>query len=428
MGLLDLFTGTALASAQAKLKQQALYDKMMEARALFQDRTSMEEQYLRGLLGSKGASQAVGEGMGAFPTTEAAQASVPATGLYSDDPRQVEITRAIAANFNPNAFQPAYTGTVMAPAEYQRALDVEQLKAAKEIAKQGMMTPGKEIVSYPTPQTERHQVYMPDHPNADPSTGLVDMGVRPVFAPPDPSKGDGRSDDHFPNLARTSIPPSLFASRYEMQVAEQRLAGGADEKSVYDSVVEGIKRRNATRTENSPTALNADIAAQDKAQAATLAIIKVKDTMERIGSFLEEAKPLIRWGTTGNVGRVTSALFKSSDASKLNQWLDPVRRQQILTTLQEMRAMSATGASGLGNTNTAEIQALEQSVANLDPGNSDPQVLLTQIEEIKRNYDRVYKSLQKDEEYKKGRANMLKWGASSVERAGGYVVEEEGGP
>jgi hypothetical protein len=93
-----------------------------------------------------------------------------------------------------------------------------------------------------------------------------------------------------------------------------------------------------------------------------------------------------------------------------------------------MRAMSATGASGLGNTNTAEIQALEQSVANLDPGNSDPQVLLTQIEEIKRNYDRVYKSLQKDEEYKKGRANMLKWGASSGERARGYVVEEEGGP
>lgn len=103
-------------------------------------------------------------------------------------------------------------------------------------------------------------------------------------------------------------------------------------------------------------------------------------------------------------------MFGGTDSRNLEMRLEPLRSSEALTALQELKAASKTGASGLGQVTEREIDLLMSRIASLDILQDEEQLdeALTEIEARYRSLGRKLKqaALVEKTQGRSGRYNV----------------------
>lgn len=105
-----------------------------------------------------------------------------------------------------------------------------------------------------------------------------------------------------------------------------------------------------------------DVAGKPKAQQATSSLLDATDRMESLGTKIRNDPSL--WWTTGFMGS-TSWPHASRDVKAVQSDINDLIGQVGNSVLQALRAQSATGSSGFGNTNETEINMVKNALAGL---------------------------------------------------------------
>lgn len=129
--------------------------------------------------------------------------------------------------------------------------------------------------------------------------------------------------------------------------------------------------------------------AGEKAEQRRQAAVMQADRM--IGSADAALKQMDRWMTTGVSGAVMSNL-PGSDANDLRATLETIKANLGFAELQAMREASPTGGA-LGSVAVQELSALQSTVANLSPNQSEAQ-LRANLQKIKEHYANMREVLQ----------------------------------
>lgn len=129
--------------------------------------------------------------------------------------------------------------------------------------------------------------------------------------------------------------------------------------------------------------------AGEKAEQRRQAAVMQADRM--IGSADTALKQMDRWMTTGVSGAVMSNL-PGSDANDLRATLETIKANLGFAELQAMREASPTGGA-LGSVAVQELSALQSTVANLSPNQSEAQ-LRANLQKIKEHYANMREVLQ----------------------------------
>lgn len=129
--------------------------------------------------------------------------------------------------------------------------------------------------------------------------------------------------------------------------------------------------------------------AGEKAEQRRQAAVMQADRM--IGSADTALKQMDRWMTTGVSGAVMSNL-PGSDANDLRATLETIKANLGFAELQAMREASPTGGA-LGSVAVQELNALQSTVANLSPNQSEAQ-LRANLQKIKEHYANMREVLQ----------------------------------
>lgn len=129
--------------------------------------------------------------------------------------------------------------------------------------------------------------------------------------------------------------------------------------------------------------------AGEKAEQRRQAAVMQADRM--IGSVDTALKQMDRWMTTGVSGAVMSNL-PGSDANDLRATLETIKANLGFAELQAMREASPTGGA-LGSVAVQELNALQSTVANLSPNQSEAQ-LRANLQKIKEHYANMREVLQ----------------------------------
>lgn len=129
--------------------------------------------------------------------------------------------------------------------------------------------------------------------------------------------------------------------------------------------------------------------AGEKAEQRRQAAVMQADRM--IGSADAALKQMDRWMTTGVSGAVMSNL-PGSDANDLRATLETIKANLGFAELQAMREASPTGGA-LGSVAVQELNALQSTVANLSPNQSEAQ-LRANLQKIKEHYANMREVLQ----------------------------------
>jgi len=95
-----------------------------------------------------------------------------------------------------------------------------------------------------------------------------------------------------------------------------------------------------------------------------------------------EAKNLVKFETTGRTGQVAAAINPGGEAGTLRNRIANIKANIGFDRLQKMREESPTGGA-LGQVAVQELEALQDSIANLSPLQNDA--------ELKNSFDRVIK-------------------------------------
>lgn len=129
--------------------------------------------------------------------------------------------------------------------------------------------------------------------------------------------------------------------------------------------------------------------AGEKAEQRRQAAVLQADRM--ITSADEALKQMDKWMTTGVTGAAASHI-PGSDANDLRATLGTIKANLGFAELQAMREASPTGGA-LGSVAVQELQALQSTVANLDPNQSEAQ-LRANLQKIKTHYANMREVLQ----------------------------------
>ena len=96
------------------------------------------------------------------------------------------------------------------------------------------------------------------------------------------------------------------------------------------------------------------------------------------------------WWSTGNTGLAISIVAGSSDAAALEAALTPIRSNAVLSTMEKMRALSTSGATGLGAISEKELILLRDAAGSLDT--RVPAQLLSTLLGMRENLPRTFEN------------------------------------
>lgn len=114
-----------------------------------------------------------------------------------------------------------------------------------------------------------------------------------------------------------------------------------------------------------------------------------------------EAKDLVKFETTGRTGQAAAAINPGGEAGTLRTRIATIKANIGFDRLQKMRDESPTGGA-LGQVAVQELDALQSSIANLSPLQSDAE-LTKSLNRVVKHYKGWQKSVQDDEEARKVR-------------------------
>jgi len=161
-----------------------------------------------------------------------------------------------------------------------------------------------------------------------------------------------------------------------LQAATQARAEAAANRALTRS--EGAATRAAAKAEGEnykATLAQEKINAADEkqldldAKASRSASGSVSHATQMIKN-VEEAKDLVRYGTTGRTGQAAAAIDPGGEAGTLRTRIATIKANIGFDRLQKMRDESPTGGA-LGQVAVQELDALQSSIANLSPLQND---------------------------------------------------------
>ena len=80
-------------------------------------------------------------------------------------------------------------------------------------------------------------------------------------------------------------------------------------------------------------------------------------------------------------------MISGTDASQLENKMEDIKSNILISTMQEMRKGSSSGATGLGALNEKELKALQSRLGALDI--SDPKTLYKSLIDIREDFARI---------------------------------------
>jgi len=118
-----------------------------------------------------------------------------------------------------------------------------------------------------------------------------------------------------------------------------------------------------------------------------------KGTVDTINNNIFDAMEMIENGyaTTGFFGTNIADIKAGTDAYALKMSLQPILANVAFTTLKGMRDSSVSGASGLGQLNEREYEALQNSWAGVSQA-SDKKSLIKALNDVKARSESYYRS------------------------------------
>jgi len=90
------------------------------------------------------------------------------------------------------------------------------------------------------------------------------------------------------------------------------------------------------------------------------------------------------------------AMFESTNAGKVRSYTDALKSKVAVGTIMLMKAASATGATGFGQLNLAELRLLLSDIGALDPDNTDAEIFRGTVKRIDQRYNRIIKDIKKN--------------------------------
>lgn len=129
-------------------------------------------------------------------------------------------------------------------------------------------------------------------------------------------------------------------------------------------------------------------------ESRTRDILKV---LPKIDEAIQQTKTKGAFGLealapTEGLAGLLARQYPSSAAYDLDATLETIRSRLGLDEMAKLKALSPTGATGMGSQSNVEFEALRSSIANIKSGQSDEQ-LRKNLLEVKQNYKDLLKSL-----------------------------------
>ena len=107
--------------------------------------------------------------------------------------------------------------------------------------------------------------------------------------------------------------------------------------------------------------------------------------------ILNEAKRLIEdqdyAGASVDMTGAFFSMISGTDASQLENKMEDIKSNIMISTIQEMRKGSSSGSSGLGAINQKELKALQSRLGALDI--SDPMTMYKSLIDIRKDFARI---------------------------------------
>ncbi len=97
---------------------------------------------------------------------------------------------------------------------------------------------------------------------------------------------------------------------------------------------------------------------------------------------------------TGTLSR-PFAMYSGSSAGRVRAYVGALKSGVGLQALSALKELSATGASGFGALNQAELQLLLDQVGALDPDNTEPDIFLKTIDRIEQQWQQVLNDVER---------------------------------
>lgn len=137
----------------------------------------------------------------------------------------------------------------------------------------------------------------------------------------------------------------------------------------------------------------------DKGDKATTDSLKVQSTINKADLIIgkvDEAINQINWASTGLIGDIRSTMpgrVTGSGAYDLRKTIDTIKANVGFEQLQAMRDASKTGGA-LGQVAVKELDMLQSTIASLDAGQDDYQLMMN-LKAVKKHYEAAKEALLK---------------------------------
>ena len=151
-----------------------------------------------------------------------------------------------------------------------------------------------------------------------------------------------------------------------------------------------------------------------KAEEAAFRSSLVYQSISNAEKYINRAEP---FAPAAGTGSNIMALYTGSNAALLRAEIKQIQSAIGIGRLQQLRAQSATGASGFGQLNLRELELLINDLGALDPDTVDPSILLKTFDNIKRRYRRVVADIRRNVAPEKIKELELESLLESVENA-----------
>ena len=201
------------------------------------------------------------------------------------------------------------------------------------------------------------------------------------------------------------LKPKVFrdATTGELTTIEPLNIGlAAPNVAKYLKIPETTGTAGGVRTIQTPQSQEAQVS---QAEALSELTSRTKD----IKDVINQSKGLISGWTTG-YGSLLSAL-PLTDAKTLQNNIDTIKSNFSLAQLTALKEASKTGASGLGQVTRNEFEALQSTIAKLDPQSKD---FAKDLDRIDKAYTRLLNQLEGKTARAEERAGMTPSGKPTI--------------
>jgi hypothetical protein len=228
-------------------------------------------------------------------------------------------------------------------------------------------------------------------PGIDPATGMP-IGQAPATAPNAQGGTQGGGATTLPASPQTPPTPHPAAQNGVAQGAPRTI--GAPSNTFTDNVIathlaEGTAKRENERIENRTPRRNAVISLYETGR-------NVSEAIQNAGKIVDEKRGHAAGFFYGINPRYKGfELTGGSEMANLRSEIETIKANLSFDKMQELKAQSAQGATGLGPIAIPEFMALQSAITNLDQGKSYDE-LYKSLNTVNRTYQNLMKRLEAD--------------------------------